>query len=58
MLYQYFNLGTESEFQVFLCNTNDFILHYSFVCTKLNDSKYSCVSLKIQLVICHLFAQS
>ena len=45
-------------FQVLLCNTNYSLQHYSFICSQLNGSKYSYVSLTIQLIINHLLTNS
>ena len=42
---------TVKWFKVLLTNTNNFIQHYSFVCTQLNGSKYCYASLTIQLNI-------
>ena len=56
MVYQYFNLVTHfKNFQVLPFNTNNFIQHYLFVCTSLNDSNYCYVSLIFQLNISNLF---
>ena len=50
-----FFLHTVKWFQILLFNTYNSIQYYLFVCTQLNGSKYSYVSLTIQLNISHLF---
>ena len=50
-----FYLSPVKLLQVLLFNTNYSIQHYLFVRTSLNGSKYSYVSLTIQLNINHLF---
>ena len=49
---------TVKEFQVLPLNTNNFIQHFSFICTQLNSSRYCYVSLTIQLNISHFFTHS
>ena len=44
---------TVKDFQVFLFNINNYILHYSFASTQLNSSKYY-ASLTIRLNISNL----
>ena len=41
--------------QILLFNTNYSIQHYSFICTKINGSKYCHLSQTIQVEISHLF---
>ena len=48
MLYQYFNLGTLLINLSIAINTNHSIQHYSFICTRLNGSKFCYVSIFTQ----------
>ena len=51
-------LADNKGFQVWLFNTNNYIQHYSFVCTQLNGFKYCSLILLVLFNIIHSIAHS